>query len=642
MVHEVLGASRNSDIISLMDDGDLLRKMHSQVLDDAHSHHHLLKLGWETLLVSFAAYLEYNYFHAPTDELFENRRLNLLPVLQRVAQEKVGHFPVRWGGGRALNRALEMVRSRLLRGKPLDAYALFDAWDAVLEVEHIIENYCFKGWGIRLDEGIAIHPKAIELWDDWTVTNHKFQVIDLFYQTIPFLSFQEQVEDIFQNSPNEDSAMSLVSALGGNAFLMDMLGTLDVFVDGAEVDLGEVVNIMKIFDTCYKGNYLPYMAQMKDEGCRYSEAIIETEKDQIGRNLRECVRRGENPILRQREIMKQVHLPCIFSRTRDEMLLMMTQYDPIEPDSARLKACDVALNLFSGPPHMKSVDNGQFLRAPDKSYIVMPRFFHGDVKTALFNILIRRKRNHRLFSSEMEKSLEWMFREQGYTTVLDWKYPAGDTFRNGEVDVLAYKDGFLFVVEAKLTYFRTQAASIYEHRDKLCDGGGQLKRAMQAISNNYSNLREALGIEEDYGSVKIVPLLVSCSPEFDNEQFSQINKVSLFEMKGLLDSEMFVLVQALIAMYNNATVLGMTTNRSQQEHIRTTNFNPDSFLLEMDRSQEQYGLKAALIASQPDELVEAIKSKTFWERLGNNPDVVRGPIEKILTLKNGDEIRYVI
>lgn len=61
----------------------------------------------------------------------------------------------------------------------------------------------------------------------------------------------------------------------------------------------------------------------------------------------------------------------------------------------------------------------------------------------------------------------------------------------------------------------------------------------------------------------------------------------------------------------------------------------------MTRAKEQYSSKAALIASQPDKLVEAIKSKVFWKKLDENPKIVRGQIESTLTLRNGDKVRYV-
>ena len=50
MVHEVLAENSDPDISKLMADGDLLQRIHSQVLDNAHKLHYLLGLGWETIL----------------------------------------------------------------------------------------------------------------------------------------------------------------------------------------------------------------------------------------------------------------------------------------------------------------------------------------------------------------------------------------------------------------------------------------------------------------------------------------------------------------------------------------------------------------------------------------------------------------
>ncbi|GAB6110468.1 hypothetical protein [Desulfomicrobium salsuginis] len=641
MICELFSENCNSNIKKFIEEGNILRNIHENAINNANKYINHLSMSWETILASFSCYLEYNYFKSPDDNFFDTNHSNLVSTLQRVSQEKVEANREQWGGKKALNRAFELVKKRLSQNRPLDAYVLFDAWNDVLEVESIIDSYCFKGWELAHNSKIVIQPVNISIWKKWEITNHKFKIIDLFYQLLPFFAFQDIVKTIQQESPNKESAFSHIYGLSGKAFLMDMIGELDATIDGTKIDLGEAIYFMKIFDDFYKNNYIPYMKKIKDDGCPYEQSIIESEKEQIENNIFKFIKNGNIRFVDKSEIFKMVHFPCIVSRTQEEMTSMMTQYDPIEPDSTREKSCEVILSLFSSPPHSKAMDNAQFLRAPDKSFIVMPRLYHGDVKTTLYNSLIRKNEDNKIFSLNMEKSIESMFRSQDYSTILNFNYSSENNLCNGEIDVLAYKDNHLIIIEAKLTYFRNQTHSIYEHRDNLFTGAQQLERALKAIKSNYDEISDKLKIKCSYDSLSIFPLIVSSSPEFDFDKFSNIYKTSFFELKGLLFPEMLINVQALIELYNKSNEFISTTNQiiNNQE---TQNLIEQNFSLEIKRAKEQYSSEANLIAKHPQKLVNAIKSRVFWKKLESNPAIIRGPVKHTLTLKNGDRVHYVI
>ena len=88
-VHEVLCGSTDERVRGFLSAGDLLGKVLDEAMKEVEKYDGLLeKIGWETLLASFAVYLENWYFNAPTEEAFLNKRYNLIPILQRVSADK--------------------------------------------------------------------------------------------------------------------------------------------------------------------------------------------------------------------------------------------------------------------------------------------------------------------------------------------------------------------------------------------------------------------------------------------------------------------------------------------------------------------------------------------------------------------------
>jgi len=622
-VHAVLGSSTDERVRGFLGAGDLLGMVLDEAMKEVEKYDGLLeKISWETLLASFAVYLENWYFYAPTEEAFLNQRYNLIPIIQRVSADKKrldrrGRTSKAWGGKRAVQAALEGVCSRLQRGKPIDAYGLFKAWDNVLEVECIIKNYCLKGWGMASGVDAYIAPVTKEKWLQWICTNHKFQLIDRFYRELPFKQFPQEVQVYYEQAPNEETALHNISILGGITFLSDFLGTDELEVEGSKIDLYEVLQFIGRFDLSY--------------GFLYSSAM-------------QWLKKAEQPFEDAMSHQNELPVPCITARTKDDLIQSMTQFDAKEPDKSRRQACSAILELFADEPYRSAVDNGLLLKDEAGGYVVMPRFFHGDVKTALLNALVRKKskeNDERQFSLAQEKFLGERFASQGYTTRLSWKYDVPN-HGEGEVDLLAYKDGYLFVIEAKLTYFRNQLPGIYALEDTFEKAGNQLCRALVAVEKEFGSVREALSIPVDYTELVVVPLIVSTTPEFDFEKYSGCRKLSQFELQGLLDPGSFVFMRAVMKLYNSEAELAFSETEEEQlaraMHFRQS----DKLLLDIERVQEQSVSEAERIASAPEKLIEAIETRAFWRGLEDNRQVVEGPVAETLTLKNGDEIHYVI
>lgn len=623
-VCDELDGNSNPVISRFLEDGNALRAMLDDAKADVDSHQEFLdSVKWEYLLASFAVYLEQWYFAVKTEGQFHIKRSNLIPVLQRVSADK--HHRERqnkkkrkkWGGKRAIEAALNSIRSRLKQGLPIEAYGLFESWNVVLEIECLVDNYCLKGWMIHHEPIFEVVPESKDVWENWIFTNHKFQLIDRFYLTLPYKAYPDEVQKITTFAPNEETAQQNIEALGGITFIEDLLGTTDIKLEGNDIDLYETLQLIGKFDSCYKSNFIPAMQHYKNNGSSFAEVM---------------------------QIPSDVLMPCITARSKNEMLGMMTQFDSTKPSQKRLKSCLTALELFAGPPHMTAVENGQFLRAQDGSYIVMPRYFHGDVKTALLNSVIRKMRREnkeRQFSVAQEKFLGERFASQGYSTLVDWNYKS-EEIGEGQVDVFAYKSGYLFVVEAKLTYFRDQTHGIYSNEGPFKKAERQLTRAVEAVEKEFDTLKGELGISEDFDDLVVVPLIVSTPPEFDFKKYSGIHKLSQFELQGLLDPGSFIFMRAVMAEYNAFVEIASARNEQEQLTLSAKYQQGDHLLLEIQRVQEQSVEEAELIATEPERLVQAIETGAFWQGLEDNHEITQGPVKLSMTLKNGDEIRYVI
>ncbi|MGL1931818.1 MAG: hypothetical protein OCC45_08665 [Desulfotalea sp.] len=625
IVHTELDESSSEKIQYFLKDGNALRTLHDKAVSEANRHKLLLdELLWEELLATFAIYLETLYFEVKSDQQFDAKRLNLIPVLQRVAAEKIKLPKRKWHRKRDTDAVLHSVIFDSTKAEHTEAYLLFNSWDFVLEVEAIINNFCFKGWNVSYDNGLTIKPNSPDIWKAWNTTNHKFQIIDHFYREIVHVISPEFVDEVRSKAPNEVTINHNIGAMGGSLFIKDMLGVDEVVFDKITIDLFESILLISGFDACYKNKYLPFMEKYKKEGLSYRDSTL--------RNMS----------------FFSDSFPCIFARTSKEMLEIMMQYDQVIPDATRRENCLAVLDLFSGPPHMGGIDSCQFIRSPENNYIIMPRFFHGDVKTALLNSIIRKKGRekgkgndgNKPFSVNMENSLAQRFNAQGYQTISSWNYEDKDS-QKGEIDVVAYKAGYLFIIEAKLTFFRNQVEGIYRHEQDLIKAAKQLIRGTRGVNDNFNELRSKLAITEDFPDLQIVPLIVSSSPEFDYKKYSGIPKLSQFELQCLLDPSAYALACHIINFYNlgSEVVQGSSTEESILVAEKLTQ---DRIFLENHNNLEKDRIEGELIASQPKRLIDAINSKKFWKNLEENINVVSGPAEQILTMKNGEKVSYVI
>jgi Holliday junction resolvase-like predicted endonuclease len=133
----------------------------------------------------------------------------------------------------------------------------------------------------------------------------------------------------------------------------------------------------------------------------------------------------------------------------------------------------------------------------------------------------------------IESRLAEVLRGRGFRVALNWQPPA--QWRDaGEVDVIAARDGHLFILEIKSTFIRRSMQEAWLHASTtLRKAGLQLRRKVQAMEWAVASddaTRGALALSPADPPATVHGWIVDTSVESDHERFSGFLKVSLEEV----------------------------------------------------------------------------------------------------------------
>ncbi|MCB9052392.1 MAG: hypothetical protein H6556_23400 [Lewinellaceae bacterium] len=135
------------------------------------------------------------------------------------------------------------------------------------------------------------------------------------------------------------------------------------------------------------------------------------------------------------------------------------------------------------------------------------------------------------------------FREHDFIVLNDVDLIIPDTGKSvTDIDLLAIKENHLFVMQLKMTYPRATLREAWKHRkDKLAEGGEQVKSSIDYLAKYWPEFRAKLNIQKDWAELKVTPLVVSTSFEYDRDLFSGFLKISQFELERYLENDAFLL-----------------------------------------------------------------------------------------------------
>ena len=229
--------------------------------------------------------------------------------------------------------------------------------------------------------------------------------------------------------------------------------------------------------------------------------------------------------------------------------------------------------------------------------------------TAAINNLRRlgsRRGNVQEETQRIEASLARVLESHGFRVQPNWQPPRKDAFDDpGEVDVIAARDGHLFVLEVKSTFIRRSQREAWVHATTtLRKAGLQLQRKMAAVLRaveSSAEFRMAIGLNEGQSITHHHGWIVDTSIESDHQRFSGFLKISVEEMLIALRDDR---PQLKDLSEFRTTSSELTESLDQDQSYSSTTMYPDGF------SAERF--------------VKVIEAGVVWDEVGNDGQAMQG------------------
>ena len=229
--------------------------------------------------------------------------------------------------------------------------------------------------------------------------------------------------------------------------------------------------------------------------------------------------------------------------------------------------------------------------------------------TAAINNLRRlgsRRGNVRQETQRIEASLAKALESREFRVLLNWQPPREEALDDpGEVDVIAARDGHLFVLEVKSTFMRQSQREAWVHATTTSRKAGlQLRRKVAAVLRaveSTAEFRMAFGLNDERSITHHHGWIVDTSIESDHQRFSGFLKISVEEMLIALRDDRHQLKD--LSEFRTASP-EFTEFRDQDQSYGRTTMYPDGF------SAERF--------------VKVIEAGVVWDEVGIDDHVMQG------------------
>jgi hypothetical protein len=411
--------------------------------------------------------------------------------------------------------------------------------DAQIRLDHCrhteIGNFCFDG-EVSGPEPCDASLEPLACFEPWMRSCLRGQELHPYWQMSSLAGLDERAADNGEalDLMAHDGRLKPATRMHADMMMLHELFGIDNEIDignGIKVSLHRACLMLELTKANYEDTLLhPFVEAMRRHG-DWAAA------------LDEVIESGMRDGLQQR-------YPVLFART-DEKLQLLRQFTASQASPSGSDDAAAALLAFFGND-LKSVrdhihQSGKQLKA---NFAEQPLLRLGDYvftlpwvlttqdnETALINNL-RRVRSNRLAVGEetkrIEERLAGQMQQLGFRTLVGYVPPDGDGEPAGEVDVLASRDGHLFVFEIKSGYLRQTLEAAWHHRTTtLRKAGRQLERKLAALVDVFPGegiLRDSLGFEAVPPAEQVHTWIVDTSIDFDRQKFSGHLKVSMTEV----------------------------------------------------------------------------------------------------------------
>lgn len=476
----------------------------------------LEKISAEKLVIHFAYWLEKKYFEEDDDCEFSKSLVNYFNVLQEcLTQGKNKRV-------RDQRSVLETNKEELwevYKTGQLNEYItqFFDGMEEWIRADFLEEMFCSQGWPVSYQNGVGVLTPT-----DKQQSEIKMPIMKAFANEIIELELPFTEEDIDHRAKmlNPETLHSDWHQYTGLRFLRRCFGD-DLLSQVNEQAGFEIQNILRVL-LVLVGHYKKYFKHpryiAKQEGKGFLSSLIPLS--------------SFNSEIEYSLLCHPMH-PREFSCLTGFVKELMDDTISIE-ETQRIFAAFTA-DIHDDEATRIKFANNLLLLKNESCYLFLPRLFFDDkyVIQIIFNLIF--SINEDAAVKHMEKQIQHFFEYHQFHAIT--RYPLDFAGENrGEVDVLAFRDNTLFIIEAKTTYQRILVNHIRSLRVTYYEAGEQLNNILDLLPEYWADISSKLNISVPYASVKKVTLIVTNSCEYDHQYFNGHLKISLSELENVLDA----------------------------------------------------------------------------------------------------------
>lgn len=414
-------------------------------------------------------------------------------------------------------------------------------------VNKTINCFCFDDdYDIRFEETrLIVYPRVNQEGYEWGRNGKKFERLMQYWL---FRALGEFVNsDLafkrFGSSENEESnRFAWISSIRTMLELTEIYGLDDEITtdSGYKIDLFQTLLTIELMHAFYKHGYiLPYCKHREQTG---NWLLALTTFSFAG------LVQGEN------------RFPITFSEKKEKISRIRSWTRSEEYPNGNKQLTEAILDFWSNDLKQLSIE----LRANE--YVLVPELherpifkignylfqlpwvfaFQNNV-TATVNNLRRLGRNRtelKIETNRIEKRLAETFERRGFNVLSNFHPPRDADNEIGEIDLLCFLDGHLFIFEIKSGYMRKSNREAWLHRtNTLRKAGLQMKRKSAFVTERLKTdptLSAFIG-GQDHNNVQTHCWIIDTSIEHDHEYFEGFLKVSLQEIMIALRNERHLL-----------------------------------------------------------------------------------------------------
>jgi hypothetical protein len=485
-------------LANLVHDCETVALIRQKAEDRINQHKCLLeRVSAETLLIHFADWLEDKYSEASDDFTFYNNIINYRNVLQEclIRVSKADACTIYEITQRITKYSSRGANRSKSENPP---FHLFEALFQRLKADFNEEMFCSQGWSIYDQNDDVYAVPSSEQHIAIGLSKQKTYICDFieFEMLSGDLEMDCKCRSLFREAPTEFLAQFVLFFRTGQRFLERCFGKELLQTENNHLGVNPI-KMMQVF--------LATVVYCKQELYGSSE-----KNGDIGLSPIE--------VLTFSQISEITNIILAHSIPETEMKII---FEKFSADIHDRKAIEIAL------------ENNCMLLKNRYCYLFLPRLFFDSkyVIQGLFNTIFTN--NKKASAKYMENRVKFLSECQKFQTITGYPLKA-DGKDKGEIDVLAFRDNTLFIIEAKMTYQRILVNDIRSLRATYDGAGEQLDNILDLLPEYWADISKKLRISVPYTSVKKVTLIVTNSCEYDHHYFQGHLKISLCELETVL------------------------------------------------------------------------------------------------------------